>query len=98
MKVTRGKNFSSKVLKIELEGPNRSYFGILDVPGIFRAKTVGITEEERKGVEKFGHILYEEERKLHHVSDLCLPFTIFAEMAVKLRSPGQQRFSQSRNY
>jgi hypothetical protein len=48
----RGKNFSSKVLKIELAGPNRSHFGILDVPGIFRAKKDGVTDQEMKGVEK----------------------------------------------
>ncbi|RDL36733.1 Uncharacterized protein BP5553_06085 [Venustampulla echinocandica] len=46
------KNFSSNVLEIELSGPNRSHFGILDVPGVFDAildeKT--ITEEEMAGV------------------------------------------------
>ncbi|UPK94571.1 hypothetical protein LCI18_005506 [Fusarium solani-melongenae] len=30
------KNFASEVLKIELSGPNRSYFSILDLPGMFR--------------------------------------------------------------
>ncbi|KFZ14601.1 hypothetical protein V502_06004 [Pseudogymnoascus sp. VKM F-4520 (FW-2644)] len=44
------KNFSSKVLKIELSGPSRSHFGILDVPGVFSAKKTGITEQEMKGV------------------------------------------------
>ncbi|OBT75242.1 hypothetical protein VF21_05671 [Pseudogymnoascus sp. 05NY08] len=46
------KNFSSKVLKIELSGPSRSHFGILDVPGVFSAKKTGITEQEMKGVTK----------------------------------------------
>lgn len=46
------KNFSSKVLKIELSGPSRSHFGILDVPGVFSAKKIGITEQEMKGVTK----------------------------------------------
>lgn len=46
------KNFSSKVLKIELSGPGRSHFGILDLPGIFGAATGDVTEEERIGVDK----------------------------------------------
>jgi hypothetical protein len=46
------KNFSSKVLKIELSGPGRSHFGILDLPGIFGAATGPITKEEREGVDK----------------------------------------------
>jgi hypothetical protein len=46
------KNFSSKVLKIELSGPGRSHFGILDLPGIFGAATRNVTEDERIGVDK----------------------------------------------
>lgn len=46
------KNFSSKVLKIELSGPRRSHFGILDLPGIFGAATGPITKDEREGVDK----------------------------------------------
>ena len=48
----KNKNFSSSVLNIELEGPTRSHFGILDVPGIFHALTNGVTEEEKKQVKK----------------------------------------------
>lgn len=44
------KNFSSKVLKVELSGPTRSHFGILDLPGIFSAKTQGISAREKDGV------------------------------------------------
>ena len=44
------RNFSSQVLKIELTGPNRSHFAILDVPGVFSTATGGVTEEERVGV------------------------------------------------
>jgi hypothetical protein len=47
----KGKNFSSKVLKIELKGPTRSHFGILDLPGIFGAAVGGVRDEERIGVE-----------------------------------------------
>jgi len=46
------KNFSSQVLKIELSGPSRSHFGILDVPGVFSAPIDGITEQEMAGVTK----------------------------------------------
>jgi hypothetical protein len=44
-------NFSSNVLRIELNGPTRSYFGILDVPGIFHALIGNVTEEEKQRVE-----------------------------------------------
>ena len=47
---SENRNFSSKVLKIELSGPTRSSFGILDVPGVFSATTRGVTDEEMKGV------------------------------------------------
>ena len=46
------KNFSSDVLRIELHGPNRSHFGILDVPGIFHAVTDTVTEEDRRRVDE----------------------------------------------
>ncbi|CZR66635.1 uncharacterized protein PAC_16536 [Phialocephala subalpina] len=46
------KNFSSQVLKIELSGPTRSHFGILDVPGVFNAPIDGITAQEMAGVTK----------------------------------------------
>lgn len=48
----RRKNFSSKVLKIEMSGPNRSHFGILDVPGIFGSAIGDLTEEDMHGVER----------------------------------------------
>lgn len=43
-------NFSSDVLKIELNGPTRSYFGILDLPGVFHALTGKVTEDEMERV------------------------------------------------
>ena len=48
--VPENRNFSSKVLKIELCGPKRSHFGILDVPGVFSSTTGGVTDEEMNGV------------------------------------------------
>lgn len=47
----RNQNFSSLVLKIELSGPKRSHFDILDVPGIFSATTRDdIQKHEMEGV------------------------------------------------
>ena len=46
------KNFSSMVLKIELSGPKRSHFAILDLPGIFSAETENVTKQEMDGVRK----------------------------------------------
>ena len=49
---SQNRNFSSKVLKIELTGPKRSHFAILDVPGVFSSNTRGVTDEEMNGVTK----------------------------------------------
>lgn len=49
---SKKRNFSSKVLKIELSGPERSHFGILDLPGVFSVPTNDITQEEMDGVDK----------------------------------------------
>lgn len=44
-------NFSSDVLRIELNGPTRSHFGILDVPGVFHALTDSVTDEDMDKVK-----------------------------------------------
>ena len=44
------KNFSDDVLKIEISGPSRSYFSIIDVPGVFQSLTKDLTEKEKAGV------------------------------------------------
>lgn len=44
------KNFASDVLKIELSGPNRSYFSILDLPGIFQNASE-VNESDIAGVK-----------------------------------------------
>ena len=44
-------NFSSDVLRIELSGPNRSHFSILDVPGVFQSRTKDVTLVEMDGVK-----------------------------------------------
>ncbi|SPO04599.1 uncharacterized protein DNG_07284 [Cephalotrichum gorgonifer] len=46
------KNFSAFVLRIELSGPHRSYFNILDLPGMFSWARGGIRREEMDGVTK----------------------------------------------
>ena len=44
-------NFSNDVLKIEISGPSRSYFSIIDVPGVFQSLTKDLTEMEKTGVK-----------------------------------------------
>lgn len=42
------KNFVAEVLKVELSGPQRSYFSILDLPGTFQnASTVNETDQAK---------------------------------------------------
>lgn len=45
-----GRNFASDVLKVEISGPDRSYFSILDVPGVFQSLTKDLTRQEKEGV------------------------------------------------
>ncbi|RSL99064.1 hypothetical protein CDV31_012360 [Fusarium ambrosium] len=44
------KNFASEVFKIELSGPNRSYFSILDLPGTFN-NSVNVNKQDPFQVE-----------------------------------------------
>lgn len=44
------KHFSSDVLRVEISGPNRSYFSIIDLPGVFQSLTKNLTVKEKKGV------------------------------------------------
>ena len=43
-------SFSSDILKIELFGPKHSHLSVIDVPGIFRTATEGITSNEDKNL------------------------------------------------
>jgi hypothetical protein len=47
----KAQNFSDDVLKIEISGPFRSYFSIIDVPGVFQSLTKDLTEAEKMGVK-----------------------------------------------
>lgn len=43
------KNFATEVLKVELSGPSRSHFSILDVPGVFTSD-LAVNPGEMEGV------------------------------------------------
>lgn len=45
------KNFATEVLKIEVSGPSRSYFSILDIPGIF-VNDYNVCDGEMEGVRR----------------------------------------------
>ena len=47
----RERNFSDDVLKVEISGPDRAHFSILDVPGIFQSLLNGLTDMEKDGVK-----------------------------------------------
>lgn len=40
--------FSQDVLKLDISGPNEEHFSIVDVPGIFRVATEGVTTDSDK--------------------------------------------------
>lgn len=44
------KNFATQVLRIELSGPSRSHFSILDVPGVF-SSSHAVNPGEMEGVK-----------------------------------------------
>jgi len=44
------KHFSSDILRVEISGPNRSHFSILDLPGVFQSVTKNLTAKEKDGV------------------------------------------------
>jgi hypothetical protein len=37
--------FSSDVLRLEIHGPHESHLGVIDVPGIFKTTTPGLTSK-----------------------------------------------------
>ncbi|KAL8996229.1 MAG: hypothetical protein Q9169_004207 [Polycauliona sp. 2 TL-2023] len=44
------RNFATDVLKVEISGPERSYFSVPDVPGVFQSLTKDLTANEKDGV------------------------------------------------
>ncbi|KAF9873972.1 putative vacuolar sorting protein VPS1 [Colletotrichum karsti] len=47
----QSKNFATQVLRVELSGPNRSHFSILDVPGVFEFPDT-VKPKEMTGIKK----------------------------------------------
>lgn len=45
------KNFAAEVLRIELSGPSRSYFSILDLPGVFH-NAWGVNKTDIAGIKE----------------------------------------------
>ena len=49
----RNSAFSRDILKIEIQGPEEQHYSVIDVPGIFRVKTEGVTTDaDRDMVQK----------------------------------------------
>ena len=45
-------NFSEDILKVEIQGPKRSHFAILDLPGNFQSLTGTLVEHDMRLVRK----------------------------------------------
>ena len=41
----RNSAFSRDILKIEIQGPEEQHYSVIDIPGIFRVKTEGVTTD-----------------------------------------------------
>lgn len=44
------RTFSADVLRLEVSGPNQEHFSIIDVPGIFKRTTHGVTTKEDRSM------------------------------------------------
>ena len=47
---SRNQTFSQDVLKLEINGPEQQHFSVVDVPGMFRKSTEGVTTKEDQDV------------------------------------------------
>ena len=54
------RTFSDDVLKIEICGPDQQHLSVVDVPGIFRGITEGVTTENDKALVRNMTIRYME--------------------------------------
>lgn len=74
-------NFSDDVLKVEISGPSRSYFSILDLPGIFQSLTKDLTQAEKVRVRNLSaeHMSSQQSviMQVHHRSPA--PFKLTAK-------------------
>ena len=60
-----GATFSEDVLKLEVSGPNQEHFSVVDVPGIFRKTTEGVTtKQDREMVRAMVHGYMENPRSI----------------------------------
>ncbi|KAL8646468.1 MAG: hypothetical protein Q9226_006841 [Calogaya cf. arnoldii] len=50
MRTVGKRNFAEDILKVEVSGPEKSYFSILDVPGVFQSLTKDLKSDEKFGV------------------------------------------------
>lgn len=73
-------NFSNDVLKVEISGANRSYFSILDLPGIFQSLTKDLTEVEKFGVRNLSANYMSSKQsvimQVHHRSPITFKLTV----------------------
>ncbi|RPB08693.1 P-loop containing nucleoside triphosphate hydrolase protein [Morchella conica CCBAS932] len=58
------KRFSDDVLRIELCGPSRSHFSVVDVPGLFQSATMYQNEKDLEMVENLAKSYIEDERTI----------------------------------
>ncbi|KAI9798528.1 MAG: hypothetical protein M1825_005333 [Sarcosagium campestre] len=58
------KSFSRDILKIEISGPHRSHFSIVDVPGVFHTLTNNMTADERTDVVEMVSSFMEQKRSI----------------------------------
>lgn len=66
-----GKTFSDDIFKVEIHGPQEINLSVIDIPGLFRARTERITtDEDMVFVENMvrGYI---QNQKNHHPSCAC---------------------------
>lgn len=74
-------NFSNDVLKVEISGPNRSHFSILDLPGIFHSLTKDLTEAEKSGVRNLSADYMTSKQSV--IMQVHRPSTIMSKLMIK---------------
>lgn len=86
--------FSDDVFRIELCGPEKSHLSVIDVPGIFRTITEGMTTEEDKSMVKgMVHRYIENPRTIILAvvpANVDIATTEILDIAPKVDQPGQR--------
>ncbi|KAL8823924.1 MAG: hypothetical protein Q9191_005437 [Dirinaria sp. TL-2023a] len=65
-KSDEAKHFSSDVLRVEISGPNRSYFSIIDLPGVFQSLTKNLTVKEKRHPNEVMRLAQNQEKHFNH--------------------------------